>query len=207
MLPDGSMIWLNAGSEVRYRNTFKSREVHLVRGEAFFDVQKDPGHPFQVITDGSRTTVLGTRFNLRLDGVSRDVVLFVEEGIVTFEDRKGMVPRQSVERGEGAILHAGGRSIEKLEDGDINTISWKTQHLVFDHTELREVIPMIENFFGIEIEVSNPGTLDCHFRSTFDQPTLSEVLETLRISLNATIAFSDSTWVITAPACQNPDRQ
>ena len=207
MLPDGSVIWLNEGTEIRYRTRFRTREVHLLRGEAFFDVQKDPDHPFQVLAPGSKTTVLGTRFNLRVDAETRDIDLFVEEGKVAFEAREKQETQQVITRGESAVLHSSTSSVEKKKTGDINTISWKTHQLVFDHQQLRDVIPLLEDFFDVHIEVSNPGTLDCHFRSTFDKPTLSEVLETLKISLNASITFSDSTWVITAPTCQNPDVQ
>ncbi len=207
MLPDGSVIWLNKDSEIRYRTKFRTREVHLLRGEAFFDVQKDPDQPFQVMTPESKTTVLGTRFNLRVDQETGDVALFVEEGKVAFQGIGKQEVRQVITRGEGAIFHGQTRSIVKMDEADVNTISWKTQQLVFDHQQLREVIPLLENFFDTDIKVSNPGTLDCHFRSTFDKPTLSEVLETLKISLNATITFSGSTWVIDAPSCQNPDVQ
>lgn len=64
-LPDGTTIWLNAGSSITYPITFASdkREVHI-EGEVYFDVQKDKKRPFLVHADQTVITVLGTQFNV-----------------------------------------------------------------------------------------------------------------------------------------------
>jgi transmembrane sensor len=66
ILPDGSTVWLNAGSKLYYENDFTgaTREVRL-EGEAFFDVVKQPDHPFIVHTSGIDIKVLGTAFNVK----------------------------------------------------------------------------------------------------------------------------------------------
>src|SRR5690554_5327121 len=65
-LPDGSLVWLNAGSQLQYPEKFDSTEriVYLL-GEAFFDVEKGTGWPFRVVSGNLRTTALGTSFNIK----------------------------------------------------------------------------------------------------------------------------------------------
>jgi transmembrane sensor len=65
-LPDGTQVWLNSGSKISYGNDFTGsmRQVNL-KGEAFFDVVKDPARPFIIHTDAIDITVLGTAFNVR----------------------------------------------------------------------------------------------------------------------------------------------
>ena len=65
VLYDGSLVWLNAGSELRYPNTFvENQRVVYLKGEAYFDVTKDRSHPFIVKTISSEISVLGTSFNV-----------------------------------------------------------------------------------------------------------------------------------------------
>ena len=63
-LPDGSKIWLNQNSTLEYKKNFEKRIVYL-EGEAFFDVAKDKSRPFEIYAGKSKTTVLGTSFNIR----------------------------------------------------------------------------------------------------------------------------------------------
>jgi ferric-dicitrate binding protein FerR (iron transport regulator) len=201
MLPDGSIVWINSASEIKYDPLFQEREVELIKGEAFFDVVKNPENPFSVITYLSKTTVLGTRFNLRLVDKSQDVELFVEEGKVAFEVHDQKSSTHIVQPGESAKLEAASQKIQKESNGDVNQLSWKTKQLVFDHKAMAVVLPQIEKYFGVRFQVTNPGILNCTFRSTFDKPTLNEVLETLRIGLNAKIHHTDDHYLIDALPC------
>lgn len=65
-LPDGSTVVLNAGSKLTYKNIFDARHREItLSGEAFFDIVKDPAHPFIITTPTIKIRVLGTRFNVR----------------------------------------------------------------------------------------------------------------------------------------------
>lgn len=82
-LPDGTLVWLNAGSELRYASDFNitGREVTLV-GEAFFEVTKNPKKPFSVKTDEAMVRVLGTKFNLKAYPEDNTIETTVSSGIV-----------------------------------------------------------------------------------------------------------------------------
>jgi ferric-dicitrate binding protein FerR (iron transport regulator) len=201
MLPDGSIVWINSASEIKYDPLFQERKVELIKGEAFFDVEKNPEKPFSVITHSSKTTVLGTRFNLRLAAKSQDVELYVEEGKVAFEINNQKSTTHIVQPGESAKLKAVSQTIQKELNGDVNQLSWKTKQLVFDHKAMAVVLPQIEKYFDVRFQVTDPGILNCTFKSTFDKPTLNEVLETLRIGLNAKIHLADDHYLIDALPC------
>lgn len=207
LLPDGSMVWLKKGTSIRYRTAFRNREVHLLEGEAFFDVRSNPNQPFEVITPTSRTTVLGTRFNVRVDDRENEVALYVEEGRVAFAAINQNAAKKVITAGESAILNIQTRQVEKRIEQTANALSWKTRKLVFQHEEIRDVLPLLEDYFAVQIEVTDPGILSCHFRSTFDQPTLTEVLETIKISLSAQISYADNTYLIDALPCQPKEAQ
>lgn len=83
MLPDGTTVWLNAGSKLYYGGDFKgaTREVKL-EGEAFFDVVKDPQHPFIVHTSGIDIRVLGTAFNVKSYPEDKTVETTLYRGLV-----------------------------------------------------------------------------------------------------------------------------
>lgn len=82
-LPDGTMVWLNAGSKIFYENDFAgaTREVKL-EGEAYFDVVKNPGRPFIVHTGGINIKVLGTVFNVRSYPADKTVETTLIRGLV-----------------------------------------------------------------------------------------------------------------------------
>src|SRR5690606_26021047 len=64
-LPDGTKVWLNAGSEISYPSSFGTRQREVsIKGEVYFEVAKDPSRPFLVASDGQLVEVLGTHFNI-----------------------------------------------------------------------------------------------------------------------------------------------
>ena len=165
-------------------------------------MRKDPDRPFEVYTPTSKTTVLGTRFNLRILDETKDIELFVEEGKVAFEHLEELNSANILQIGESALLSQETKTIQKQEIGDQNALSWKTQQLHFDHMEMRFVIPHLEKYFQVQFKVSDQGILECDFKSAFDKPTLKEVLETLKIGLNANIIFENGSYLIEATPCQ-----
>lgn len=94
-LPDGSRVWLNAGSELTYKiNSNQNREVKLV-GEAFFKVKSDKDHPFIVSANGMFIKALGTSFNVKAYPEERKVTTTLVEGIVKIE-KEGSGKEKSV---------------------------------------------------------------------------------------------------------------
>jgi len=101
ILPDGSTVWLNAGSEIYYSSDFgiENRNLQLT-GEAFFDVKSDSLNPFHVHTSGMTVKALGTRFNIKAYPDDPTMVATLEEGIIDVEIQTssgGKITSQSVQ--------------------------------------------------------------------------------------------------------------
>ncbi|MFD1258339.1 FecR family protein [Mucilaginibacter terrae] len=85
-LDDGTQVWLNAASRLRFArlfNTGKQRTVYLDKGEAYFEVKHDDKHPFRVLSAGFQTTVLGTSFNVKAYHIEKEYKVAVASGMVS----------------------------------------------------------------------------------------------------------------------------
>lgn len=140
-LPDGSRIELNTDTRVRTSFTADTRSVWLERGEAYFDVARDPARPFVVYAGNRRVTVLGTKFSVRLDPDANRVQLAVAEGRVQFEQIRVSEPAPpTIATGgekviaEGATLRVESRTVESVA----TDLSWRQGVLMFDHTTLAQ---------------------------------------------------------------------
>lgn len=151
-LYDGSHVWLNAGSELRYPNTFVGdRRVVYLKGEAFFEVAKDAVHPFIVNTASAVINVLGTSFNVNAYDVS--CVTTLVEGHVRMKNGK----RDSVELrpGEQAFLTKYG-SIGVREVDVRYSTGWMNNLFAFKETPLREIMDVLGEWYGYTFRFEDP---------------------------------------------------
>ncbi|MEH6304167.1 DUF4974 domain-containing protein [Olivibacter sp. CPCC 100613] len=177
-LPDRSLIYLNAGSVLRYTNTYneKNREVELV-GEAFFEVAPDRTRPFVVRSQALRTYVLGTSFNVR--AFDNDEHLFV--ALITGSVR--------VDHGSSSSLLKPGEKInyDKLtEECRVSPIDekdywglWRQEVLAFNGQRFAEVVSLLEKWYGVEIHVNNKSLLNRRFTGEFKDLPINRVLDML----------------------------
>ena len=139
-LADGSHITLSSDSRVRVTYARDERRIELERGEAFFDVARDPGRPFAVVAGDRRVTAVGTRFDVRRDRADLRVV--VTQGVVRLETRARadgrrqpvtLLPAGSIAlaSGNGVTVQTG--SVAQAED----RLRWRSGFLVFHDTPLR----------------------------------------------------------------------
>ena len=176
VLPDGSKVTLNGGSTLRYDQRFEPRRLEL-SGEAYFEVVPDVAQPFSVETGQTRTTVLGTSFNVRAyQGESTEVAVLT--GKVSVQSKQPTAPVRVVLPGEVATHAIGAERIEVEEQPTDNALAWQTQALVFENQPLRVVMRDVERYFGVTIK-GDQKLLNCRYTGTFKQPTLEEVLQTI----------------------------
>lgn len=160
-LSDGTLVWLNAGSQLIYPSTFqrKKREVVLI-GEAYFDVAKNPNKPFIVRTADMHVKVLGTRFDVSAYPEDPMVETILEEGSVALE----VVSKNFAHSGKEVILKPNQKISLNKEDGvaNIKTVdvsmytSWKDGILKTDREDLVRVIKKVERYYNIHIELRDP---------------------------------------------------
>ena len=143
VLYDGSLVWLNAGSELRYPNTFvENQRVVYLKGESYFDVTKDRSHPFIVKTISSEISVLGTSFNV--NARENSCVTTLVEGRVRM--KHGI--KDSVELRAGQQAWVAGT--EKIRVQEVDTryyTSWMNNMFAFRETSLREIATVLEDWY------------------------------------------------------------
>jgi ferric-dicitrate binding protein FerR (iron transport regulator) len=200
-LPDGTIVFLNKGSELLYPEIFdqNSREVYL-KGEAFFDVAHDEAHPFIVHAGISKTTVLGTSFNLRAYGKEDDIRLTVVSGKVAFtltDNREKVI----VTPGNMANLDRNSRQILQGVNLDLNFLSWKTHELKFNDCPLEELIMALGRHYDVEIRLENESTRNCRFTGDFKDTELDNTLKIITRAIGSTYEQTGDSFVILGPAC------
>lgn len=173
-LDDGTRVMLNANSSLRYQ-TGRPRIVWL-EGEAFFDVSHAKDHsPFKVHTTDLTVNVLGTEFNVNTRHQKTDVVL--RDGKVRLALESTSTSDLTMKPGD-RVSYA--HQVDELERQVVNTdtyTSWTGGTIVFDHTPLAEIFMLIEDTYGVEIEVYDPTIKNKEFTGEVAQR--QEVLLTL----------------------------
>lgn len=218
-LPDGSKVWLNAGSRLEYPDHFngKSREVTLV-GEAFFDVVKDTLRPFVVHTRTFQVRVVGTSFNVRayeeeeiaetslINGsvevsfgqdVNKNnrVVLKPNEKLTiptpaAYPQKAGNADKEPA--GAGVVLQVNKASVTNMEDAD-NTIAetaWVYNKLAFKNTSFDKIAESLEKWFGVTIEFKNQDKKSLRLRGTFEGEGLDEILQAFQSTDRSSFQYS-----------------
>lgn len=191
-LPDGSLVWLNAGSTIKYSVPFinETRKVEL-EGEAFFDVVKNEKSPFSVRSKKIRVNVLGTKFNFKSYSEDKDVEVALTEGSVDLSILSGSAEISNTEMKPGDHFSFNRNSSEaKIKNHDLsNLIGWKNNKLIFDDTPILEMEKILERWYGVEIEVADEGIESYKFTTTFENLPLEQVLQLLELSSPIKMAY------------------
>ena len=201
-LPDGSQVWLNRNSELLYPESFegKTRTLYL-KGEAFFEVAPDKNKPFIVHSGSSKTTVLGTSFNLRAYSREDEVKLTVVTGKVAFtlaDNTEGVI----VTPGDAAILVNDTKLISQHKNEDVNFLSWKTGQLLFDDSPMGQLIQSLENHYNIDIEVEQSETLNCRFTGDFQQTDIESAIKVITRATGTSYTLSEGQYLIKGSGCK-----
>lgn len=182
--PDGSTFVLDTATRLDVAHYRQRREVHLLQGNASFQVEADPARPFHVMVGAVRITVLGTRFSVRHiqsyngpDG--RRVSVVVEEGRVRVSRdtaNADSTPSLSVNESDSVILTAGHRVVvdERGSIGRIDRVApasamaWRDGRVVFDGTPLSEAIAEIERYVDTGLVITDPTVAAMRLNGSFD---------------------------------------
>jgi len=175
-LYDGTKVWLNSGTTLRYPATFskKERAVYL-DGEGFFDVAKNEKCPFVVNAHGLNVKVLGTRFNVNAYEEKAEVKVTLERGAVfarACSGGKGVL----LAPGEQAIYSRSSKEISQKEVDSKLYSSWTENLLRFEDAPLIEVIRKMEHWYGVKITLDPSVNLEDKFTMSIKTESLREML-------------------------------
>ncbi|MCA5003996.1 FecR family protein [Sphingobacterium bovistauri] len=159
-LPDGTKVWLNSDSKLKYPSHFssKGRQVHL-EGEAYFEVTKSAEAPFVVEANGQRIKVLGTRFNVQAYADDAEVVTSLLEGKVEVS---------SIAESTKIILSPGDQSEYNLQTGFMNKrsfdhkdgIGWVQGYFVLKGQKLDNVMRQISRWYAVDIQYNSTASME-----------------------------------------------
>ncbi len=179
-LPDGSRVWLNAASSLRYPAAFSDggRVVEL-KGEAYFEVAKHAGRSFVVKVDGMEVKVLGTHFNIMAYDDEPVVKTVLLEGAVEVK-KAGLAQR--LKPGQGASLHRSNGVLELLPV--VNTeeaVAWKNGFIHFEGSDIRSVMRQVMRWYNVEVVYK--GNVPEHFTGIVPRNVpVSQVLKILELT-------------------------
>jgi transmembrane sensor len=202
-LPDGTKVWLNAGSHLDYPKNFGAirREVNLT-GEAFFDVATDAGKPFVIHTTKIDILVLGTSFNVKSypadktteatlvrgsiqvlihNRPSEKIILKPNEKLVVSNDDNLITPSAAPRRhADPANTFIGKPTFEEHTGAMIET-SWVDNKLIFRDEPFSELAKEMERWYGVYIRFDNDALKDLQFTGIFQKETIIQALDALRL--------------------------
>jgi ferric-dicitrate binding protein FerR (iron transport regulator) len=180
ILPDGTAVWLNAATYMRFPTAFTGKERRVeISGEAYFEVATNKAMPFIVSVNGSAIKVFGTHFNVMAytDEPVLKTTLF--EGSVEFYN-SGM--SAALKPGQQAELNSHGQ-IRVINDADIQEImAWKNGYFYFERANIETVMRQIARWYNIDVVYQNRKTADLFHADIPRNTSLSEVLKALEIA-------------------------
>jgi hypothetical protein len=192
ILPDGTNLWLNAGSNLRYTIPFagKTREVDL-EGEAFLDVIKNNNSPFRVNLKNTSVEVIGTQFNVRSYPGSETVDIALKEGRIKFTvtDSQNKIKTYQLTTNDYLQYNKDIETV-RLDNRNIEKyIAWHNNIMILDDTPMEEVARLLEQWYGIKVILNNNEIKSYKFTTTFDNEPLFRVLELLELSSPISIKY------------------
>ncbi len=196
ILPDSTVVFLNAGSKARYFASpeKKLREVYL-EGEAWFQVTKSKKVPFIVHTPYYNVRVTGTEFNVKAYVEDPDAITTLGKGCIHIEAVNG------VEMDKDIVMKPGDQLIYNKEKKTLllNKVnpqiysSWKDNKLIFIDMSLRELVILLERRYGVNIDVVDKSILNYHYDGTIKNETIIEVMKILQNTLPIEYTINDQT--------------
>lgn len=176
-LPDGTKVWLNAASSLKYPVVFVGNERKVeITGEAYFEVAKDAAKPFKVQLNNMEVEVLGTHFNINGYTDEDAVKTTLLEGkvkVLASNTAKYLAP------GQQAQLKSSG-NIDVTNDVNLEeTVAWKDGNFQFESSDIKTVMRQLARWY--DVEVSYKGTINKHFVGSISRDVkLSQVLSMLQ---------------------------
>ncbi len=194
-LPDGSKVWLNSNSSLKYPVKFgKIREVALV-GEAYFDIAKVRGKKFIVNASNVQIEVLGTEFNVEAypeEEQSVKTTLIEGEVQLKYEKASGEFGLMKMKPGQEAVYCSENKDLQLSEVKTIYASSWREGKIVLENTPLSDALRMIEKRYNVKFFIKNPKLLNNTYTGTFTNQRLEVILDIFRKTTDINFDFNIS---------------
>lgn len=221
VLPDGTRVWLNAGSKLTYDKTFGEtvRNVNL-NGEAYFDVVHNAAKPFVIHTKAMDIKVLGTEFNVKSypdentteaslirgsievtlkDKRAEKIVMKPNEKLVVSNDPdnefKVLTPTKKLLKHSDPIISLGHLNYFSLDSTILET-SWVNNRLVFEDESFEQVAARMARWYGVSFEFDNAGIQKLRFTGNFKNESVEDALKAMQITADFSFRISPDKHII-----------
>lgn len=181
-LPDGSTVWLNAGSKMVYSQGFGVSDRRLAfQGEGYFEVEKNDEMSFLVQTHDVNVTVVGTKFNFRNYPEDEEAVVELLEGKVALENQLKEEAVRYLSPNEKMVLHKATGEMDITSAKVKEATLWTENILLFDEDLLPDIVRKLERSYHVRIEIENEDLKQARFYGQFNQleQNIYEVLDML----------------------------
>ena len=204
LLPDGSSVWLNAGSRLTYDSLYgTSRREVTLSGEAYFDVAKNPKKPFIIHTGKINIRVLGTVFNVKSYPEDRTIETSLIRGsievsfpsqpskkIILKPNQKLIIDKtiSNTNRNQNGTTSSPAplMNIQQLNrtgsDSTIIETGWMQNRLYFDDMSFQDLLKNMERKYGVSFHVADSVLDTIHFTGSFQNETVPQALDALRLT-------------------------
>lgn len=194
ILPDSTLVWLNANSTIEYTSTFSQKREVTLKGEGFFDVRKKGSQPFVVKTTLFSIEVKGTRFNVQAYEAEYENAT-LEEGSIELK-LHGEAESYAMKPGDQITINNVKQTIERKKVDPYNFTAWKEEKLVFDNTRLSDIILKIENRYKVKISIDESLAFRERMTMTIEHEPIEEIMEMIHLSSQLNYKIENETIVI-----------
>lgn len=181
-LPDGTLVWLNAGSRMAYSQGFgvDNRKVEL-SGEGYFEVKRNEDVPFLVKTNSLQVKVLGTKFNFRDYPDDMEAIVSLLEGRVALKNLLRNEEETFLSPNERVVLDKKNGRMLVESTAVSKVLQWTSGYLFFDEELLPDIVKELERSYHVKIHIANDSLNTFRFYGNFirREQSIQEVLEAL----------------------------
>jgi transmembrane sensor len=205
-LTDGSVVYLNAHSQIRVDYSTTGRDIELTRGEAIFKVERDAGRPFRVHTEDAVVQALGTQFNIyrRRGGTTVSVLEGAVQVSPPASSRKAVeVVAAKLSAGEEAHVGARGAIVKQTEADIVRATAWRERRLVFSAERLEDIAAEFGRYSPRRIVPADAAAREKRITGTFDADDPDSLILFIRKLNEFAVETSGDEFVIRARDATN----
>lgn len=211
-LRDGSSVRLHPGSEIKYPNVFGQRREVYLTGEAFFNVKKDPGHPFLVHAGEVTTRVLGTSFRVQAYQEQKEIKVAVTSGRVSVTSKgtrsffKLWMGKQEVvlTPNQQLIYNRNEKtSLKQLVENPRILVHDTSREMAYNDEPVTKLLTALEKMYGITIQYDEKVLANCKITTEMTDEGLFERMDVICHVLHGHYSVNGTVIVVESPGCSN----
>lgn len=208
VLADGTKVWLNAFSSMRFPTAFTAKErIVEITGEVYFEVAKNPSRPFRVFVapplgggGGMRVEVLGTHFNVNAYSDEAVIKTTLLEGSVKIVNGKSLTLIKPGQQAQVPNTASGDGNIKVINDADVDAaVAWKNGLLVFNQADIKTILKQISRWYDVDIEYKNDIRVPKFYGEIPRTVNLSEVLKIIELNSKLQFTIEDKKVTVKQP--------